>query len=201
VNDAGLWSSFLLEKDLPNKYTTGIEVNSRFNENISELSTLFLEPFISKEWSKPFSTTLSYRAIARRGGENEFDGRDRFNLDFKYKQKVKEVGIQYRLRVQRAVGILDLEGAIDDDFGFRHRLKFDYDVSKKWEVGLSGETFYALQRGTELLHTDVRLKLSADYKIKKRQYLGIGYMVQQEFNRANPLREFIMTVGYTLMIK
>ncbi|MFK7757030.1 MAG: DUF2490 domain-containing protein [Flavobacteriales bacterium] len=201
INDAGLWVYFGLEKDLPDKFTTGIEVETRFNENISELGTTFAQPYISKEWSKALSTTLAYRAIARRQADNTYQDRDRFNLDFKYKKKVKEVGVQYRLRVQRALGILDSERAVDADFGFRHRLKFDYGLSKKWKLGLAGESFYALQREEEFLHTDIRIKLSARYRVKKRQYLGLGYIVQQEYNRTNPRREFIITVGYTLMIK
>ncbi len=199
--DAGFWTFIMLEKDLPDKYTTGIELDTRHNENISELATIFVEPFLSKEWSDAFSTTLAYRASARRQNDNSYEDRDRFSLDFEYKQKVKDVGINYRLRVQRAVGFLDSEGAINADFGLRHRVKFDYRLSKKWKFGMAGETFYALQRQEELLHTDIRIKFSAKYKVKKRRYLSLGYLVQQEFNRTNPLREFIATVGYTIMIK
>ena len=77
--------NFTLEKDLRKKFTTGIELETRLNENLSEARSIFSEVFLSREWSDGFSTTITYRAQARRRLENDYEGRDRLALDLKYK--------------------------------------------------------------------------------------------------------------------
>ncbi len=200
-NNAGAWFYFSLEKDLPDKFTTGVEANVRLNENLSEARTIFLEPWVRKEWTDAFSTILSYRAMKRRNLDNEYENRDRVSIDLKYKFKVKELGIQYRFRTQRVLGLLDEESAQVDKVGMRHRIKLGYDLSKKWETSFSGESFYSVAREGMLRHTDLRLKATLEYKLKKRNYLSFGYLLQREYNTSNPLTEYNLIIGYTLMIK
>ncbi len=201
TEDAGAWMYFVLEKDLPDKFTTGIELDVRLNENLSEARSIFSEVYLSKEWSDAFSSTLTYRALARRNLENNYNDRDRLSLDLKYKLKVGEVSMQYRFRVQRRLGLLGSEGALNSNFGYRHKVKATYDLNKKWEVSLAGESFYAAQNTSNLLQTDIRVKASLEYKVKKRNYLSFGYLVQREYNTVNPLTMYNAVVGYKLMIK
>ena len=201
TNDAGAWMNFTLEKDLRKKFTTGIELETRLNENLSEARSIFSEAFLSREWSDEFSTTITYRAQARRRLENDYEGRDRLALDLKYKIKLGEVGVQYRFRAQGLLGILGTESVLSSALGTRHKIKLDYDLSKKWEVSLAGEGFYSSETGVGLTHTDIRLKIGGQYKIKKRNYLSLGYLVQREYNTNNPFTNYNLAVSYKLMIK
>lgn len=201
VSDAGGWFYFSLEKDLPDKFTMGVETDVRLNENLSEAKTIFAEPWVSKEWSDGFSTTLTYRVLARRGLDNSYSERDRLSIDFKYKRKIKKIGLQYRLRVQRQLGVLNKESASQSDVGLRHRLKAGVKLSKKWGAAIAGESFYSMNNSGVLEHTDIRLKSTLKYKVKKRNYASVGYLFQREYNTNNPVTEYNLVLGYTLMIK
>ena len=201
TNDAGAWINFTLEKDLPKKFTTGIELETRLNDNLSEVRSIFSEVYLAREWNDAFSTTLTYRAQARRRLDNNYENRDRVALDLKYKIKVGEIGVQYRFRAQRQLGVLGTESSLYALLGARHKIKLDYDMNKKWELSLAGESFYSAEREAVLTHTDIRLKIGGQYKIKKRNYLSLGYLVQREYNTNNPFTNYNLTVSYKLMIK
>ena len=201
TNDAGFWLGFTLDLDLKKKYHAGLDVQSRWNENISEAKTNFIEPWASKDWTDRFSTTLSYRIISRRNLENIYNGRDRISLDFKYKTKIKSVKIQYRLRTQRRLGIVDFEQARNADFVMRHRIKFGYKLNKRWNCSILGEPYFSRESTGEWSLTNLRFRANLDFKVKKRNYLSLGYLIQQEQSTRNPLTEYNMIIGYTIILK
>jgi len=201
TDDAGLWVGFSLDLDLKKKFHAGLDLQSRWNENISEAKTNFIQPWVSKDWTKNFSTSFSYRLSSRRNLDNFYEGRDRANLDLKYKTKLKDLKLQYRLRVQRQLGVFDSERGLNAKIGHRHRLKFGYGVSKKVNVSVLGESFFSADKTGLQTLTDLRFKTSARYKVKKRNYLNLNYIIQREFNKNNPLREYILAIGYVLVLK
>ncbi len=199
--DAGLWAGFTLDFDLKKKYHAGVDIQSRWNENISEAKTNFIQPWISKDWSKSVSTSFSYRIAARRGLDNFYTGRDRANLDLKYRTKIKDLKLQYRLRIQREFGIFNAERALNAQTAHRHRLKFGYGISKKLDFSLLGESFFSADNNQIQTLTDLRFKTSIRYKVKKRNYLSLSYLIQKEYNTRNPLMDFNIVIGYTLIVK
>lgn len=201
TQDAGLWAGFTLDFDLKKKFHAGADIQTRWNENISEARTNFIQPWVSKDWTKHFSTSFSYRMMARRTLDNFYEGRDRANLDFKLKTKLKDLKLQYRVRVQRAVGIFNPERSIGATVTQRHRLKFGYGLHKKVDVGVLGESFFSADDAQRQTLTDLRFKASVKYKVKKRNYLTVSYLVQKEYNTRNPLTDFILAIGYSLTIK
>lgn len=200
-NDAGLWVGFTLDFDLKKKFHAGLDLQSRWNENISEARSNFIEPWVSKDWSDRFSTTLSYRIIARRTIENLYEPRDRVTLDFKYKTKIKDLKLQYRLRTQKQFETYNEGRFYETDFMVRHRFKFGYKISKRWDYAVLGEPYFARNTSGEWTFTDLRFRTSFEFKLKKRNYLSFGYLIQREYNRTNPLTEFNAMLGYTWIIK
>jgi len=200
VNDAGGWFFFMLEKDLPDKFTTGIEAEVRLNENYSEARSVFTEAFIQKEWSDAFSTSFTYRVQARKRLDNTYQERDRGALDLDYKKELGAYKVGYRFRLQRQLGVLGRESSASAAFNYRNKVKLSRDVIKKLDFSLAAETFHSTRADFSEL-TDIRFKASFKYKVKKRNYLYLGYLVQTELNRANRLTEFNTVLGYKLMIK
>jgi hypothetical protein len=201
TRDAGLWAGFTLDFDLKKKFHAGADVQSRWNENITEARSNFIQPWISKDWTDDFSTLFSYRIAARRTLDNIYEGRDRANLDLKYKIKLRDIKIQYRIRLQRELGIFDTERAVNAQSAHRHRIKFGYGINKKFDVSVLGESFFSADKNQEQTLTDLRFKTSVKYKVKKRNYFSVGYLIQKEYNAVNPVMDFNVVIGYVLVVK
>src|SRR5688572_17033789 len=102
VNDAGLWASINVEKKLTQRLSIGLTEELRFNENISELSTIFTDLGVGYSFFKDelLGVSANYRFIRRKNTEDFYTNRHRWYGDIVLKKKFGMIIPSYRLRFQ-----------------------------------------------------------------------------------------------------
>ena len=66
---------------------------------------------------------------------------------------------------------------------------------KKYEPFVSTEIYYLLDNSGKYFNR-IRYKIGTDYELNKRNTINLFYMIQQELNSKNPVRAFILGLGY-----
>ena len=197
--DAGLWTSIDISKKLSNGYTVSISEELRFNENVTELGTAFIEIGISHKIFKHLTGSIAYRFIQAKRMDDSYSIRHRLFIDLAYRIKYKKVIFTLRERLQSQVK--DVQSS---DAGFspqytslRSKLTVKYDTDKKYTPWLACEMFYQLSNpeGNEI--DNMRYSLGVDYKFNKKNSMSLFYLINEEVNLNNPLTSYIIGVNYS----
>ena len=132
VNDAGLWTSLGLKSDLGKKFSLDGDVELRFNENVTELGTIYGEALLGYKFNKRLEGSIGYRLIGKRRFDDRFSIRHRVLLNLSYKKKFNKVTASFRARYQSQFS--DIKRSenwrVPDDY-FRFKATFKYDTDKK----------------------------------------------------------------------
>ena len=138
-------------------------------------------------------------------GSGIFEKRHRYDFNIYFKSSIKRLSISYRSRVQSRYS-----GLYSSDFGsvpsnyWRNKINLQYNLKgklKKLTPSLSSELFYPLNGQVQNYPDAYRVRISAQYKIKKRRYLKLFYMLEQEINKKNTLSAYIIGVGFNYQFK
>jgi len=201
TKDAGLWSSFQVARAWKD-FTTSASAEWRLSENLSKSESAFLETKIQYKFNKYFRVSLGYRNGIKQDQNFEYFQRQRWNIDLKLRKKFDDLSLEYRFRYQIGgeqpflIDNLSVESNT-----YRHKLSVGYKINKKWTVGVGFEGFAEQNLDNRFFWTDWRVQGKAEYKLKKRNYISLGYLVQGETGGADPLQEYIFSVGYKLELK
>lgn len=205
VHDAGVWTGFGLKKEIKKDLQASLEIETRFNENWAEMASSFVDASLKRKLSKHFDVALNYRFGNKRETDNSYSLRQRGALDLSMDYDVWEFKLQYRARFQlNQKDLQSRERASDFDVafesGWRNKFSAEIKLFKKTELDTSVELFLSEDEEAFYL-SDVRYTTGISYKVKKRQYLKLGFLFQRELQAANPTFEYITTVGYSLELK
>lgn len=201
VNDAGLWISLGAKKELTKKINLSAENEHRFNENITELKTAFVDLSGDYKVNDFLKLGLNYRFGNRMQENNTMQLRQRWAFDLMLKTKVKDLGIEYRSRYQQSIEAISA-GEFDIEFNrtFRNKISLEHKVYKKTDADFSTEIFSSKVNGMHLM-SDIRLSTGLSYKLKKRKIIKLGYLFQTQLQQANPERDFVIVLGYKYEFK
>jgi len=198
--DGGVWAGVSLKKDLPNGFDLGVDIQGRTEIMASHLATVFTDVEGSYKVNKWLKTSVTYRFGLLNSLEGYQATRHRFALDVKVDRDFGKPKFDFRVRYQAGQRSTSEEGISDLRDGIRYRLKGQIKLIKKTELASSFECFQSLDLTRHSL-TDWRWKLEVERKVKKRQYVSVGYLLQREMNTNDPLTEHVVTVGYTFEFK
>lgn len=198
-NDAGLWLSCNIEKNLKGKFTALFNPVVRLNENVTEVGSSFLDGGVEYKINKHWKVSANYRFAARRRMDDSYGFRNRFYSDVAFRKKLKKlITISYRLRFQSQVAdyFTSRNGKIPD-YALRNKLQCKLDLNKKYAPYLSGELWNdAKQFKTEF--TNLRCVAGIDYELSKKSGFFIAYIFQRELNAVNPITDYITSIGYSV---
>lgn len=199
-NDAGLWLSYKMQSDFTKKLSWSLAPEVRFQNNISEVGSYFADAGLDYSLPGPWSVSLTYRT-GYRNRDSYFSFRQRAQLGVSYKIKFKWGDISLATRYQG-----NLEGSRTDrdaDFvtTWRNKISIKYDAFKKWELGLSYEFFHSKGDTYLLEWSDWRCTASVERKLNKRNFLSLGYLVQQNLTSSVPQFDYIVLVAYKHKLK
>ncbi|MFN5223097.1 MAG: DUF2490 domain-containing protein [Bacteroidota bacterium] len=198
VNDAGLWTSLGLKSDLGKKFSLDGDVELRFNENVTELGTIYGEALLGYKFNKRLEGSIGYRLIGKRRFDDSFSIRHRVLLNLSYKKKFNKVTASFRARYQSQFS--DIKRSenwrVPDDY-FRFKATFKYDTDKKWTPFVSGESFYYLNRPGGPLFTEYRLSAGFEYEYSEKSAINLGYIFDREVNVSNPWTNYIVSIGWS----
>ncbi len=190
--DFEVWLSSSVDMKLNKKFNAEVKIAHRLENNARFQKTSFIEPALSYEITKRFETSLSYRY------NYDFLDKERVNriisrTNYTYRFKPYDLG--YRLRFDLESGNNDIVDVVRNRFSFRYKRK-----KHKLSPGISAELFTSNRR-RGWISDKIRLVAELNYRLDKRHRLSLGYMLQNEFNRSRPQRDFILLAGYRYSIK
>ncbi len=189
--DFQIWSGAAISKEFNKKLTLGAELQSRFENNASQIGTYFTEfsaKYVFADWYKP---GVNYRLT--RWGEG-FGANQRFDIDNTLRFKAKDERFYIRFRWQREF----YRGVLAED-DLRFRIKYAHKFSKKFRMSLASEHFYTWEYDEGFANWGrQRYTAGMEYEFAKKNSFELFYRFQNDLNQANPDNEFIIGIGYEL---
>jgi len=197
VRDAGLWTSVNFEAKVVKKLTATISEEVRFNENITEVGTIFTDVGLAYKLNKHFQFSLNYRFTQRRTVEDYYSMRHRIYIDIKYEKKINPIQIQFRTRLQDQCADVgrDSDGGVPEYY-LRNKLSLKWDLDKPYKPYLSVETFSPLNYPRYSAFDGIRTTAGVEYDFSKHNKIDAYYMIQKELSVSMPQTLFVLGIGY-----
>jgi len=195
MNDAGLWTSLGVEKKLSSRWKVLLSEEFRFNENISELGTVFIDAGIEYKLLKKFFVSGNYRFIGVKMIDNSYSFRHRYYLDLSYKYKSGNWGINLRERFESQYkDVMSSETGLVPRNYLRSKLSLKYDFGKS-KPYLSCELFYRMNNSLGNEIDKIRPAIGIDYELNKYFGVDLFYLLNKELTGKNPLTEYVAGIG------
>lgn len=140
------------------------------------------------------SATYRYGHVLRYDDRHYF--RQRFNTDLRLRLTHRRINYDFRLRYQAGRRNTD-ELGMDLREGIRFKSKMTFKIARKTHFSPAFEVFFS-ERNQQYQYSDWRMRLDVKRKVAKGRVLSVGYLLQSEVNRKNPLTEHMLVVGYSL---
>jgi len=202
-NDAGLWSSITVEKKITQNFSAQLSEELRFNENISELGTIYTDFGISYRIYKNISASANYRFIQKRRVDDFYNKRQRLYFDFLFRHKLSKLTFTLRERVQSQLREVESDqNATSPEYYSRTKFTLKYDFGKKYFPFASAELFYPLNSNSRFGNEidNVRYAVGVDYEFNKYNAVDLFYLINKELHANDPLTEYIIGIGYTFIL-
>ncbi len=206
-NDAGMWSTFTLQKKINKRISVVIDQELRLRENFQRVNLFYTNIGIDYKINKFFKLSPSYRAIQKMRFNNTLSYRHRLSLDATLKKKFNNIILAERVRYQIEVQdfLTSTKGKLPEQF-LRFKTDIKYDLHTKITPFVSCELRYQIRswRGNDMLYNyefhRVRNIIGADYELNNKHSFTLYYLVQNEFNVANVENIYILGLVYTLSL-
>lgn len=196
VNDAGLWFSTGIEKKLNSRFSVSFNPTLRFNENISELGSAFIDAGTEYKINKRIRVSANYRLSSRKKLDDSYGIRHRFYADFSYRKKLKQITLTYRFRVlTQYTEMLSSEKGNIPQHAIRNKIQLKYETVTRYAPFLSGEIWYGINYRQNQFDR-YRLTGGFEFEINKYSSMVLSYIFQREINSENPVTDYITSVGY-----
>jgi hypothetical protein len=204
--DWASWNTIGVEYKLNDKWSFGIEEQFRLKENFSAVDNFFTQLSADYEFFKGFEVGVGIRYIRENDNKGNIQGYEnyfRFQFDAKYKHKINNFKIGYRLRYQNKneLGVSYDEGDYpNQNIRFKTSIAYNF---KNWNLDpkFSAEIFNRFQEGKENGFNKYRLTLGTDYKMKNFGKIGVFYRFEKQLNVDLPDVTNILGLKYIYSLK
>ena len=200
INDARLWLTMGAEKKITRKLYTEGKVSLRINENYSEVGAYYGDLGIGYKLLKGLKVEGHYRYSGKSKLDGSFHKRHRYYVDVIYKLKTKTpLFSTFRIRYQKQyTDVNRSESGMNPANTLRGEVILGYRI-KKYEPFVCTELYYLMDNSGKYFNR-IRFKIGTDYEINKRNSFTIFCMIQQELNASNPVRAYIVGLGYKYIL-
>lgn len=205
TDDAGLWCTFNLEKNLTQNFSLFLTEEYRVRENFSQTNLFYTDLGLSYKPADFIKISLSYRCVEKFVEDNAISFRHRGMLDIALKRKFGNFAVSYRQRIQAEVrNVYSSEIGNLPEWYSRNKFQIKYDFDKPVTPYIATELRYQINnpRAVESDKTwhRVRYFVGLDYKKNDRNTFGVFYMLQREWNVSAPQNLYILGLEYTLTL-
>ncbi len=210
TTDNQLWTAFQAETDITKRVTLGLDLEVRFDNDISRLRTIFGQVELGWKFNKYLSASTSYRYGGRKFEElAELTKAHRFSVYVTGKYKFKKFSIGNvdvnSFTISNRAGYLHqylVDAPTDRESPqkyFRNKTQLKYDITKKLSTLVYFEFFYRFSGKNEEIDEN-RFAGGFDYDINKKNSVKLLYMYLTEVNVKPKKKDdrHIISVGYTL---
>jgi len=193
--DAGAWLGASVSYPVSKRLDIGIAPECRLDENATRIKGLFADVGGKYKISDYLSVVAEYRGGIRRSNDL-YTGRHRLSLGLALKYDWNDFTFSSLTRNQLAPSFASGEGDVDLQSTLRQRLSVKYKGLKKVDLSYSYEWFFDAYTRE---FNNWRTSLSAEYKLSKRKFVSLGYMIQQD--RQSGDMDFVVQASYKLELK
>ena len=199
-NDLEGWSSVQLDVKATERLSFSAAEHLRYKNDISILNTYFTQLETNYEIFKGFQLGAGVRFIKKNddiGNKQGIESHFRYQIDARYKHKVKQLNLSYRFRYQNKneLGLSEEEGDIA-----KEQLRFMMDIGYKLKpIGivfkLKGELFDNISKGSgsKVINRN-RFTLMASKRFNKVGKFSLFYRVQETMKPQQNLSLFDFTI-------
>lgn len=206
-NDAGLWSTFTLQKKLSKKIFVVVDQEFRLRENFQRINLFYTNIGVDYKINKNIKLSPSYRAIQKMKLDMTVSHRHRLSLDVTAKKKFNKITLAERVRYQIEVQdyLTSNKGRLPEQF-LRFKTDFKYAFNDKITPFVSTELRYQIRswRGNDMFYNNqfhrIRNVIGVDYQINEKNGFSLYYLIQNEFNIAGLENIYIIGLAYTLSL-
>ncbi|MES2396415.1 MAG: DUF2490 domain-containing protein [Bacteroidota bacterium] len=205
TNDAGLWTTFNIQKDLKKNVSVFLTEEFRLRENFTRLNLFYTDLGVAVRPFKFLKVSLAYRMIDKFLKDDTFSYRHRLMLDILLKKKAGQFSLSYRHRIQSELrNVYSSADGIVPEWYSRSKFELKYDTDKRIRPYISAEFRYQINdprnvESDKTLHRQ-RYIVGLDYKRNDRDMFGFYYLIQNEFNVSAPENIYIVGLEYTLTL-
>lgn len=199
-NDLEGWSSVQLDVKATERLSFSAAEHLRYKNDISILNTYFTQLETNYEIFKGFQLGAGVRFIKKNddiGNKQGIESHFRYQIDARYKHKVKQLNLSYRFRYQNKneLGLSEEEGDIA-----KEQLRFMMDIGYKLKpIGivfkLKGELFDNISKGSgsKIINRN-RFTIMASKRFNKVGKFSLFYRVQETMKPQQNLSLFDFTI-------
>jgi hypothetical protein len=210
--DFGLWTGVDVRIPILKKLDVGVELQSRFESNVSQVERSFVSPYVKYELHKYVRLGLDYRLsnLPTGGGFFGSEYTHRTTLDIELKNLVELVQKKARLDLTARIRAThEVESGDLNNTNLRGRLKIAYNLPKtKLEPHVAAEVFYHFNDQISYTFSSVetrhrvskyRLRAGLSYPLTKQHSVKLYYIVEPRIESTRT--DFILGVGYAFKLK
>jgi hypothetical protein len=206
-NDAGLWTTFTIQKKITKKISVVADQEFRLRENFQRINLFYTNLGVDYKLNKYFKLSPSYRAIQKIRLDNTVSHRHRLSMDATIKKKFNKITLAERVRYQIEVQdyLTSRKGHLPEQF-LRFKTDVKYDFVSKITPFISCELRYQIRswRGNDMFYNNsfhrIRNIVGVDYEFNNKNSLTLYYLIQNEFNINNLENIYIIGIAYTLSL-
>ena len=200
--DAWLWNTISVNKQLTRKWSVGIDEELRLFDNMSRVNLFFTNAGVTYKLNKAFKFSLVYRLNNKNQDGECYSTRHRLYFDATYKRKlIRNLSLSYRIRFQGQVrDYYSSDDGKDIESYMRHKFDLAYSYGK-FTPYLAAEfrfqfTNPGFPEGNDLWDR-ARYYLGWNYDFNRKHTVGIYYMIQHDFNNLRAENDFTLGWQYT----
>lgn len=205
TNDAGLWTTFNVEKKINKKFAVFLTEEYRVRENFTQTNLFYTELGAEVRPLNFLKVSLAYRMIEKYLEDKTFSYRHRLMLNITLKQKFGNFVLSYRQRLQsevRNVYSSDI-GSIPEWYS-RNKFELKYDLGKPITPYIATELRYQINNPRSVQSNNLwhrtRYIVGVNYKKSDKHTFGLYYLLQREFNVSSPQNLYIIGLEYSLSL-
>ncbi|MBL7921751.1 MAG: DUF2490 domain-containing protein [Bacteroidia bacterium] len=207
TKDAGLWSTFTVQKKISKRISFVIDQEFRLRENFQRINLFYTNVGIDYKATKWLKVSPTYRAIQKKRFDGTYSHRHRLMMDLTFKKKLQKITLSERVRYQ--IEVQDLytskKGKLPEQF-LRFKTDLKYTVNDKVTPYVSCELRYQIHspRGDGPAYDNdfhrIRNVAGIEYNINKDNAVNLYYLIQSEFNISDRESIYIIGIAYTLTL-
>jgi hypothetical protein len=190
---------FTIKKKITKKLDVVLSEELRFNENITELGTIYTDLGAEYEILPGFKAGAFYRFTCKKRLDDSYSKINRYYFDLSYGNHIKRFEYSYRIRFQSQYRDYNTrpEGHVPVNY-IRQKIEFSINTKTRFDPYLVAELWYLLNSPWNRFD-NIRITGGIVTRITKHHFVDTGYIYQQEFNVNNPVTDYIVFLGYKFL--
>jgi hypothetical protein len=201
-SDFQFWPQVQIGYNLSGRFKLSLTEEVRFRENVSQVKKELTDVGITFKINKALRLGISYRLELDFKNPDESAWRNGLYGDIMFRQKIQRFQFDYRLRFQSArIESISEVSSLNQWMTNRHKASLQYNIRGiPLTPVIEAEIFIPIRKQDPLMIDGYRLWAGLAYALNKRNEISLRFGIQQEVNVADPWREYILGVGYSLDI-